>query len=71
MLRTIIKTLWFRKRRLAGTGVAVVLGVAFLAATLILGATTKAGFRDTGELVGSPRAGIDDPIYARYVWERT
>lgn len=31
----------------------------------------KAGFRDTGELVGSPRAGIDEPIYARYVWERT
>ena len=47
MLRTIIKTLWSRKRRLAGTSIAVVLGVAFLAATLILGATTKAGFRDT------------------------
>jgi RimJ/RimL family protein N-acetyltransferase len=31
----------------------------------------KAGFRDTGELVGSPRAGIDEPIYARYVWEST
>ena len=31
----------------------------------------KAGFRDTGELVGSPRAGIQEPIYARYVWERT
>jgi RimJ/RimL family protein N-acetyltransferase len=31
----------------------------------------KAGFRDTGELVGSPRAGIEEPIYARYVWEST
>ena len=31
----------------------------------------KAGFRDTGELLGSPRAGIEEPIYARYVWERT
>jgi RimJ/RimL family protein N-acetyltransferase len=31
----------------------------------------KAGFRDTGELIGSPRAGIEEPIYARYVWERT
>ena len=31
----------------------------------------KAGFRDTGELVGSPRGGIDEPIYARYVWEST
>jgi RimJ/RimL family protein N-acetyltransferase len=28
----------------------------------------KAGFTDTGELVGSPRAGIDDPIYAVYAW---
>src|ERR687897_823829 len=47
MLRTTIKMLWSRKRRLASTSIAVVLGVAFLAATLILGATTKAGFRDT------------------------
>jgi RimJ/RimL family protein N-acetyltransferase len=31
----------------------------------------KAGFRDTGELVGSPRAGSEEPIYARYVWEST
>jgi RimJ/RimL family protein N-acetyltransferase len=31
----------------------------------------KAGFRDTGDLVGSPRAGIDDAIYARYVWVST
>jgi putative ABC transport system permease protein len=47
MLRTILKTLWSRKRRLAGTSIAVILGVAFLAATMILGSTTKAGFRDT------------------------
>jgi putative ABC transport system permease protein len=47
MTRTILKTLWSRKHRLASTSVAVVLGVAFLAATLILGATTRAGFRDT------------------------
>ena len=47
MIRTTMKTLWSRKRRLASTSIAVVLGVAFLAATLILGATTKAGFRDT------------------------
>jgi len=31
----------------------------------------KAGFRDTGELVGSPRAEIEERIYARYVWEST
>jgi RimJ/RimL family protein N-acetyltransferase len=28
----------------------------------------KAGFHDTGELAGSPRAMVDDPIYAVYVW---
>ena len=47
MTRTTLKTLWSRKRRLAATSIAVILGVAFLAATLILGSTTKAGFRDT------------------------
>ena len=47
MLRTTLTTLWSRKRRLAATSIAVVLGVAFLAATMILGSTTKAGFRDT------------------------
>jgi RimJ/RimL family protein N-acetyltransferase len=29
----------------------------------------KAGFRDTGKLVGSERGGITEPIYAVYVWE--
>jgi hypothetical protein len=24
-----------------------------------------------GELVASPRAGIEEPIYVRYVWEST
>jgi putative ABC transport system permease protein len=47
MTLTTLKTLWSRKRRLASTSVAVILGVAFLAATLILGATTRSGFRDT------------------------
>ena len=36
--------LWARKRRLLGTSLAVVLGVAFLAATLVLGDTMRAGF---------------------------
>jgi RimJ/RimL family protein N-acetyltransferase len=44
---------------------------AFLARSADEQAAEKAGFRDTGELVGSPRAGIDEPIYARYVWEST
>jgi putative ABC transport system permease protein len=47
VLRTIFANLWSRKRRLAGAGIAVVLGVAFLAATMVLGATTKAGFAGT------------------------
>jgi len=28
----------------------------------------KAGFRDTGELVGSARGGVDEKIYAVYAW---
>jgi RimJ/RimL family protein N-acetyltransferase len=28
----------------------------------------KAGFRDTGELVGSPRAPSQEPVYAVYDW---
>jgi putative ABC transport system permease protein len=47
MLRTILKSLWSRKRRLVGTSIAVILGVAFLAGTMIIGSTTEAGFRDT------------------------
>lgn len=45
MFSTTIQTLWSRRRRLLATSVAVVLGVAFLAATLVLGDTTRAGFR--------------------------
>lgn len=46
MLRTILSSLWSRKRRLLSTVTAVFLGVAFLAATMVLGDTTKAGFTD-------------------------
>jgi putative ABC transport system permease protein len=46
MLRTILRGLWARKRRLLGTATAVVLGVAFLTATLVLGDTMRAGFAD-------------------------
>jgi RimJ/RimL family protein N-acetyltransferase len=28
----------------------------------------KAGFMDTGELVGAPRASVVEPIYALYAW---
>ena len=28
----------------------------------------KAGFTDTGELVGAPRGGVEEPVYAVYTW---
>jgi RimJ/RimL family protein N-acetyltransferase len=28
----------------------------------------KAGFRDTGELTGAPRGGVEEPVYAVYAW---
>jgi RimJ/RimL family protein N-acetyltransferase len=28
----------------------------------------KAGFTDTGELVGAPRGGVEESVYAVYVW---
>jgi putative ABC transport system permease protein len=44
MLRTVLNGLWARKRRLLGTTTAVVLGIAFLTATLVLGDSMRAGF---------------------------
>jgi putative ABC transport system permease protein len=46
MLRVSLKGMWAHKRRLFGTVFAVVLGVAFVAATLVLGDTMRAGFDD-------------------------
>jgi putative ABC transport system permease protein len=44
MLRLSLTSLWARKRRMVGTGLAVIIGVAFLTGTLILGDTMKANF---------------------------
>jgi putative ABC transport system permease protein len=44
MLSTVLTGLWSRKRRLFGTVTAVVLGVAFLAATLVIADTQRADF---------------------------
>jgi putative ABC transport system permease protein len=44
MFRISLTSLWARKRRLASTAVAVVLGVAFLTGTLVLGDTLSANF---------------------------
>ena len=56
MFRTVLKGLWSHKRRLIGTSTAVVLGVAFLVATLVLGDTMRIGF---GELITQGNAGTD------------
>ena len=44
MMRLALSSLWARKRRLAGTCVAIVLGVAFLVGTLVLGDTLAVNF---------------------------
>ena len=46
MLRVSLKGVWAHKRRLFGSLFAVLLGVAFLAGTLVLGDTMRAGFAD-------------------------
>ncbi|HZD37428.1 MAG TPA: ABC transporter permease, partial [Actinomycetes bacterium] len=61
MLAITLRGLWSHKRRLAGTFLAVLLGVAFLAGTLVLGDTLRANFDtlftsvtgDTGAVVRS------------------
>jgi putative ABC transport system permease protein len=44
MLRIAVSDMWAHKRRLVGSMIAVVLGVAFLSGTLLLGDTLKANF---------------------------
>lgn len=44
MLRIVLADAWSRKRRLAGTALAIVLGVTFLTATLVMSATLEGGF---------------------------
>ena len=56
MLRLSWQSLWARRRRLASTAVAVVLGVAFLVGTLVLGDTITANFDD---LFSETAAGTD------------
>ena len=56
MLRVSLKGLWAHKRRLFGSVFAVLLGVAFLAGTLVLGDTMRAGFYD---LFTEANAGTD------------
>ncbi len=54
-----LKSLWSRQRRLASTAVAVLLGVAFLAGTLVLGDTMRASFTD---FFTAANAGLDAQV---------
>ena len=49
MLRATLKSMAAHKRRLLSTATAVVLGVAFLSGTLVLGDTMRSGFADVFE----------------------
>ncbi|MBK5223807.1 MAG: ABC transporter permease [Acidimicrobiia bacterium] len=59
MLRTTLRSLWQHKRRLISTTVAVLLGVAFMAGTFVLGDTLD---NSIDELVGEVTVGIDAEV---------
>jgi putative ABC transport system permease protein len=73
MLRINLKGLWAHKRRFAGTLLAVLLGVAFLSGTLVLGDTLRANFDtlftsvtgDTSAVVRSATKVDDSPATPR------
>ena len=73
MLNVVLKSLWSHKRRLLGTFLAVVLGVAFLSGTLVLGDTLRANFDtlftsvtgDTGAVIRSATKVSDSPATPR------
>jgi putative ABC transport system permease protein len=56
MIRFSLRQLWLQQRRLAGTLLAVVLGVAFLMGTLVLGDTLRSNFE---RLFTQTNAGTD------------
>ena len=65
MTRISLVSLWARKRRLAGTALAVVLGVAFLTGTLVLGDTLSANFdRLFAEVSAGTDVTLDAAIYS-------
>ena len=59
MLRLAATTAWSHKRRLLGSALAIVLGVSFLCATLVLGDSARAGFEVA---FGEATAGIDAAV---------
>ncbi|HEY8547068.1 MAG TPA: ABC transporter permease, partial [Acidimicrobiales bacterium] len=66
MIRIALTSLWARRRRLVGTTVAVFLGVAFLAGTLVLGDTLSANF---DRLFAEVSAGTDVVVRSASVIE--
>ena len=63
VLKITLSSAWRRKRRLAGSTLAVLLGVAFLAGTLVFGDTARAGFAD---LFTEANAGIDVAVRSEH-----
>lgn len=63
MIRLLVRQLWARRRRVASAGVAVVLGVAFLAATMMLGRATTTGIE---ALFVESHAGIDVQVRSSF-----
>jgi putative ABC transport system permease protein len=64
MLNVTVKGLWAQKRRLISTTLAVVLGVAFLTGTLVLGDTMRATFDD---LFSNVNRGTDTVVRAERI----
>ena len=63
MLRHTLKSLWSHKRRLISTTVAVVLGVAFMAGTLVLSDTLDRSFNEQfGEIYAEVDAEVRGPV---------
>src|SRR3954454_4132688 len=56
MRKQLFSSLWARKRRLLGGAIAIVIGIAFLTATLVLGDAMKAG---THSLLAEGNSGTD------------
>src|SRR5262245_5549400 len=59
MRKQLFSSLWARKRRLLGGAIAVVIGVAFLAATLVLGDAMKGGIHS---LLAEGNSGTDAQV---------
>ena len=62
MRKQLFSSLWARKRRLLGGAIAIVIGVAFLAATLVLGDAMKGGIHS---LLAEGNSGTDAMVRSK------